>query len=95
MNKAKEKKLKNIKSEILEIKNFVASNINDDLSNDSTYENVENNRDDTVTLTKIVDYDSNSINKNDLNDIKHKLDNLKLMLTNQEKTIKEILSRIK
>ena len=56
MNKVKEKKLNSIKSDILEIKDFViSSNINNStqiLSKD----NLNDKTDDTITLTKIVDF---------------------------------------
>ena len=62
MNKIKEKKLKSIKSEIVEITDFVASNFED--KNKKIFSNkksvIKNNPKDTFVLSKIVNVNPNS-----------------------------------
>ena len=95
MNKSKENKIKAIKSEILEIKDFVTSNINDDNSEISDPDNktVEDSND-TLTLRNIIDYEKNEDN-NDLITIKKELNAIKSMIIKQEKVLKAILTKIK
>ena len=81
MNKTKEKKINAIKSEILEIKDFVTSNMNDENSNH------------TLTLTKIIDSEKNE-DDNDLINIKKELSTIKSMIIKQEKILEEILTKI-
>ena len=88
MNKVKEKKLNAIKSDILEIKDFVISN-----SHNNTKELLVD--DDTVTLTKIVDIENNGSNSNVLANIKQDLNLLKSTLIEHERILKEILFKIK
>ena len=88
MNKVKEKKLNDIKSDILEIKDFVISN-----SHNNTKELLVD--DDTVTLTKIVDIENNGSNSNVLANIKQDLNLLKSTLIEHERILKEILFKIK
>ena len=95
MNKTKENKIKAIKSEILEIKDFVTSNINDDNSKISDINNktVEDTND-TLTLRNIIDYQKNEDN-NDLITIKKELNTIKSMIIKQEKVLEAILNKIK
>ena len=95
MNKIKEKKINAIKSEILEIKDFVTSNINDDNSEISDLNNktVEDSND-TLTLRNIIDYEKNEGN-NDLITIKKDIYTIKSMIIKQEKVLETILTKIK
>ena len=94
MNKTKEKKINAIKSEILEIKDFVTSNMNDDNSEISDFNNkIDENPNHTLTLTKIIDSEKNE-DDNDLMKIKKELSTIKSMIIKQEKIIEEILSKI-
>ena len=95
MNKIKEKKLNAIKSDILEVKDFVLSHsnnkVNQHVDNDSTKFKV----DDTVTLTKIVDFDNSSPSSNILTNVRQDLQLLKSTLVEHEKILKEILDKLK
>ena len=95
MNTAKEKKLNEIKSEILEITNFVTSNTKDENSNINTDKEIKINSNDTYTLTNIVNSEHKVETKDDLTLIKKELFTLKSMLTKQEIVLKEILLKIK
>ena len=95
MNTAKEKKFNEIKSEILEITNFVTSNIKDENADINTDKEIKINSNDTFTLTKIVSGEQKVKTKNDLTEIKNELLTLKSMLTKQEIVLKEILLKIK
>ena len=88
MSTAKEKKLNEIKSEILEITNFVTLNENAD-------KDIKINSDDTLTLTNIVNSEHKVETKDDLTDIKNEILMLKSMLTKQDIILKEILLKIK
>ena len=91
----KEKKLNAIKSEILEITDFVTSNNKDkntDVNKDDVTENDYNN---TLTLTNIVNSEHKILNKNDLTEVKDELNKLKSTLIKQEILLKEILLKIK
>ena len=87
MKTTKEKKLSDIKAEILEITNFVTSNDKDS--------EIENNSNDTLTLTNIVNSEHKVLNKNDLTEVKDELNKLKSTLIKQEILLKEILLKIK
>ena len=87
MKTTKEKKLNAIKSEILEITDFVTSNNKDS--------GIENNSNDTLTLTNIVNSEHKVLNKNDLTEVKDELYKLKSMLIKQEILLKEVLLKIK
>ena len=95
MNKIREKKLNAIKSDILEVKDFVLSHsnnkVNQHVDNDSTKFKV----DDTVTLTKIVDFDESSPSSNILTNVRQDLQLLKSTLVEHEKILKEILDKLK
>ena len=95
MNKTKENKINAIKSEILEIKDFVTSNMNDDNSEISDFKNkIDENPNHTLTLTKIIDSEKNEDN-NDLITIKKELSTIKSMIIKQERILEEILTKIK
>ena len=95
MNTGKEKKLSTIKSEILEITNFVTSNTKDENSDIHTDKEIKINSNDTYTLTNIVNSEHKVETKDDLTEIKKELFILKSMLTKQEIVLKEILLKIK
>ena len=95
MNTGKEKKLSTIKSEILEITNFVTSNTKDENSDIHTDKEIKINSNDTYTLTNIVNSEHKVETKDDLTAIKNELSILKSMLTKQEIVLKEILLKIK
>ena len=94
MSTAKEKKLNEIKSEILEITNFVTSNKKDENA-DINDKGIKINSNDTFTLTNIVNGEQKVKTKDDLTEIKNELLTLKSMLTKQEIVLKEILLKIK
>ena len=95
MSTAKEKKLNEIKSEILEITNFVTSNKKDENVDINTDKEININSNDTLTLTNIVNGEQKVKTKDDLTEIKNVLLTLKSMLTKQEIVLKEILLKIK
>ena len=94
MNKIKEKKLKAIKSEIEEIKNFAVSNnyLSVDEQNDQT--NLISNSDDTLTLTKIIKQDDKNNNNKELYFIKKDLEALKSTVIRNENLLKEIYQKL-
>ena len=95
LNTTKEKKLNAIKSEILEITDFVTSNNKDkntDVNKDDVTENDYNN---TLTLTNIVNSEHKVLTKNDLTEVKDELNKLNSSLIKQEILLKEILLNIK
>ena len=95
MNTTKEKKLNAIKSEILEITNFVTSNNKDENVDINTDKEININSNDTLTLTNIVNGKQKVKTTDDLTEIKNELLTLKSMLTKQEIVLKEILLKIK
>ena len=95
MSTAKEKKLNEIKSEILEITNFVTSNKKDEKVDINTDKEININSNDTLTLTNIVNGEQKVKTTDDLTEIKNELLTLKSMLTKQEIVLKEILLKIK
>ena len=95
MSTAKEKKLNEIKSEILEITNFVTSNKKDENVDINTDKEININSNDTLTLTNIVNSEQKVKTTDDLTEIKNELLTLKSMLTKQEIVLKEILLKIK
>ena len=95
MSTAKEKKLNEIKSEILEITNFVTSNKKDENVDINTDKEININSNDTLTLTNIVNSEQKVKTKDDLTEIKNELLTLKSILTKQEIVLKEILLKIK
>ena len=95
MKITKEKKLNAIKSEILEITDFVTSNNKDKNTDVNKDDEIENDYNDTFTLTNIVNSEHKVLNKNDLTEVKDELYKLKSMLIKQEILLKEILLKIK
>ena len=95
MSTAKEKKLNEIKSEILEITNFVTSNKKDENADINTDKEIKINSNDTFTLTNIVNGEQKVKTTDDLTEIKNELLKLKSMLTKQEIVLKEISLKIK
>ena len=95
MSKTKEKKLSLIKSEIEEIKNFIVSNNKLDMSEQNKLDLSNNNHDDTITLTKIVQKEDKINDNNDLDQIKKELKALKTSIDNNENLLREILLKIK
>ena len=95
MSTAKEKKLNEIKSEILEITNFVTSNKKNENVDINTDKEININSNDTLTLTNIVNGEQKVKTTDDLTEIKNELLTLKSMLTKQEIVLKEILLKIK
>ena len=97
MNKIKEKKLNSIKSQIVEITDFVESSI--EVTSKEIFPNKndnENKEKDTFILTKIVNSSPKSINQlDDISLIKDELNIVKLMLSKQEKNLEKILLKIK
>ena len=94
MNKIKERKLKAIKLEIEEIKNYIASSDNLDMVDQNNQVN-NNDSNDTLTLTKIIKQDEINNNYSELYYIKKDLEALKIAITRNEKLLKEILLKIK
>ena len=95
MKTTKEKKLNAIKSEILEITDFVTSNNKDKNTDVNKDDEIENDYNDTLTLTNIVNSEHKILNKNDLTEVKDELNKLKSTLIKQEILLKEILLKIK
>ena len=95
LNTTKEKKLNAIKSEILEITDFIKLN-NNNKNFDAIKDDVfESNSNDTLTLTNIVNCKPNVQTNDDLTEIKNELYTLKLLLKKNEMMLKEILLKIK
>ncbi len=95
MSKIKEKKLNSIKSEMEEIKKFIVSS--NDLGNsekNKTY-NSNNNDDDTLTLTKIVNKENKLDSDDNLVEIKKELKELKKAIDINKNLLNEILLKIK
>ena len=97
MNKIKEKKLNSIKSQIVEINDFVESSFEDKSKEIFPNKNDnENKGKDTFTLTKIVEpFPKSTSQLDNINFIKDELSIVKLMLSKQEKTLESILLKIK
>ena len=95
MSKIKEKKLHTIKSEMEEIKKFILSN--DDLD---SYENnkndyLNNNDENTLTLTEIVNKKEKISNNNTLDELKKELIELKNAVNINKNLLNEILLKLK
>ena len=95
MSKIKEKKLNSIKSEMEEIKKFIVSNNDLDNSEQNKADYLNNNEDDTVLLTKIVNKESKLDNNNNLGEIKKELIELKEAIDINKNLLNEILLKIK
>ena len=95
MNKIKEKKLNSIKSEMEEIKKFIVSNNELDNTKQNKTDYLNNNDEDTITLTKIVNKENKLHNNNILGDIKKELIELREAIDNNKNLLNEILLKIK
>ena len=95
MGKIKEKKLNSIKSEMEEIKKFIVSNNDLDNSKQNETNYFNNNDDDTVTLTKIVQNEKECNKINSLDEIKKDLVELRNAVETNKNLLNEILLRIK
>ena len=95
MNKIKEKKLNSIKSEMEEIKKYITSNDMLEISKQNDTDFLDNNVNDTLTLTKIVTEENKLFNNKDLNEIKKELIELKSAIDGNKALLKEILLKIK
>ena len=97
MNKIKEKKLNSIKSQIVEITDFVESSFEDKSKEIFPNKNDnENKGKDTFILTKIVEpFPKSTSQLDDITLIKDELSTVKSMLSKQEKTLESILLKIK
>ena len=95
MNITKEKKLNAIKSEILEITEYLKLNNNDKNFDIGNEDEIDGNSNDTLTLTKIVNCEPKIKANGDLTEIKNELHTLKLLLNKNEVMLKEILLKIK
>ena len=95
MTKIREKKLNSIKSEMEEIKKFIKSNHELDNSEQNKTDYLNNNDEDTVTLTKIVNKEDKLYNNNNLDDIKNELVELREAIDNNKNLLNEILLKIK
>ena len=95
MSKIKEKKLNSIKSDMEEIKKFIVSNNDLDSSDQNKTDYLNNNDEDTLTLTKIVNKEDNINNNNDLGEIKKELIELKEAIHINKNLLNEILLKLK
>ena len=95
MSKIKEKKLNTIKSEIEEIKNFILSNnvLGGSEQNKKNYSN--NNDENTLTLTKIVNKEEKFVNKITLVELRKELTELKNAVDINKNLLNEILLKLK
>ena len=95
MSKIKEKKLNSIKSEMEEIKNFIVSNNELDSSEQNQTDCFNNNDEDTITLTEVVNKVDKFNNNNSLGEIKKELIELKEAININKNLLNEILFKIK
>ena len=95
MSKIKEKKLNSIKSEMEEIKKFIASNNELNSSEQKQTDYFNNDDEDTVTLTEIVNKEDKLHNNNNLGEIKKELIELKEAININKSLLNEILLKIK
>ena len=95
MSKIKEKKLNSIKLEMEEIKKFIVSSNDLDNSKQNKLNYSNNNDEDTITLTKIVNKEDKLNNNNDLGEIKKELIELKEAIKINKNLLNEILLKIK
>ena len=97
MNKIKEKKLNSIKSQIVEITDFVESSIEDTSKEIFPNKNDNENKEkDTFILTKIIEpFPKSTSQLDNINFIKDELSIVKSMLSKQEKTLESIKLKIK
>ena len=95
MSKIKEKKLNSIKSEMEEIKKFIVSNNVSDNSEQKQTDYFNNNDEDTLTLTEIVNKEDKLHNNNNLGEIQKGLIELKEAININKNLLNEILLKIK
>ncbi len=95
MSKIQEKKLNSIKSEMEEIKKFIVSNNEIDNSEQNKTNYLNNNDEDTLTLTKIVNKEDKPYNNKNLDDLKKELIELREAIENNKNLLNEILLKIK
>ena len=95
MSKIKEKKLNSIKSEMEEIKKFIVSNGELDSSEQKQTDYFNNNDEDTVTLTEVVNKEDKLNNNNNLGEIRKELIELKEAININRSLLNEILLKIK
>ena len=95
MSKIKEKKLNSIKSEMEEIKKFIVSYNDFDNFEQNKTDYLNNNDEDTVTLTEIVNKENKLNNNNNLDEIKKELIDIKEAIENNKNLLNEILLKIK
>ena len=95
MSKIKEKKLNSIKSDMEEIKKFIVSNNDLDSSDQNKTDYLNNDDEDTLTLTEIVNKESKLDNNNNLGEIKKELIELKEAIDINKNLLNEILLKLK
>ena len=95
MSKIKEKKLSSIKSEMKEIKEFIVSKNDMEDSEQNKTDYLNNNDEDTLILTKIVDKEDKFDNNGYLGEIKKELIELKGAIEINKNILNEILLKIK
>ena len=95
MSRIKEKKLNSIKSEMEEIKKFIVTNNNSDSSEKNKTDYPNNNDENTLVLTKIVQDGKDFNNNNELSEMKKELLELKKAIEINTNLLSEILLKIK
>ena len=95
MSKIKEKKLNSIKSEMKEIKEFIVSKNDMENFEQNKTDYLNNNDEDTLILTKIVDKEDKFDNNGYLGEIKKELIELKGAIEINKNILNEILLKIK
>ena len=95
LSKIREKKLNSIKSEMNEIKKYIASKNDLDSPEHDQTNYLSNNDEDTVTLTKIVRNEDKNQNYNNLGEIKKELIELKKAIDMNNNLLNEILLKIR
>ena len=96
MNKIKEKKLNSIKLQIDEISHFAKSTMDMESKKTSTdnFITLKKDRDDTITLTNIIDSDlKNKISPDNFN-IKNELVEIQKVLNNHKIILDSILAKL-
>ena len=97
MNKIKEKKLNSIKLQIDEISHFAKSTMEMESKKTSTddFITLKKDRDDTITLTNIIDSDlKNKISPDNFNNIKNELVEIQKVLNNHKIILDSILAKL-
>ena len=97
MNKIKEKKLNSIKLQIDEISHFAKSTMDMESKKTSTddFITLKKDRDDTLTLTNIIDSDlKNKISPDNFNNIKNELVEIQKVLNNHKIILDSILAKL-